>query len=468
MKISHTVLILGASGDLTERLLLPGIGSLISSKLAADNVLVEGVRIIGTGRSERSTAEWRQTVKAAFATVGASGQAARAVIELSEYVAGDPTSTDHLTELISHAEGTLVIYFALPPAIVKRVVAALASVELPPGTVFALDKPFGSDARSAASLNRRLLKMVGEEQIHRVDHFLGMATVLNVLGLRLVNRLVEPIWNGDNIEKVEITYDEDLGLENRAGYYDEAGALVDMLQSHLLQVLAVIAMEPPAAIDQMDFRSAAAQVLRATSLWNGPPVLPHTTGNSRRARYTAGTLNGKKVPDYAHEDGVDPDRGTETLAEIVVAVATRRFAGVPFILRSGKALASPRKQIVVTLRPVGQIPGGLIGTESPERIVIGLKPATIGFELTMNGDDDPFELESHALTATLSTDTITPYGEVMRGVLGGDPTLSIRGDVAEACWRVVAPALAAWRKNEVPLDEYAAGTDGPVKWRGTA
>lgn len=464
MKATHTVLILGASGDLTERLLLPGIGSLISSNLAADNELVRDVRILGTGRTERSRAEWRKTVRAAFKTVAASGARATAVIAEADYVAGDPTSTDHLNDLISRAEGQLVIYFALPPAIVERVVDAIAKVTLPPDTVLAFEKPFGSDEHNAAKLNQQLLKIVREEQIHRVDHFLGMATVLGVLGLRLVNRLVEPIWNADNIEKVEIIYDEDLALENRAGYYDNAGALVDMLQSHLLQVMAVVAMEPPAAIDAIDFRSAAAQVLRATTLWQGEPALPGTSGNSRRARYTAGTLGGKKLPSYASEDGVDASRGTETLAEIVVAVNTRRWAGVPFILRSGKALTEPKKQIIVTLRPVGQVPGGLVGAESPERIVIGLKPATVSFEMTMNGDDDPFQLESHALTTTLSTNAITAYGEVMRGVLGGDPTLSIRGDVAEACWRVVAPALSAWRANTVPLDEYAAGSAGPRSW----
>jgi glucose-6-phosphate 1-dehydrogenase len=465
MTMSHTLLILGASGDLTERLLLPGIGSLISSNLPADNELARDLRILGSGRSERSRDEWQETVQRALDEVEANGPLAKALVAEANYISADPTVVDDLKELLGHVEGDLVIYFALPPAIVAKVVDALASVELPAGTVLALEKPFGSDARSAATLNRHLLKLVAEEQIHRVDHFLGMATVLNVLGLRLVNRLVEPIWNADNIEKVEITYDEDLALEGRAGYYDDAGALIDMLQSHLLQVLSVVAMEPPAAIDAVDFRSAAAQVLRATSLWKGEPVLTGTTEMSRRARYTAGSIDGRSLPSYASEEGVDPDRQTETLAEMVVGVATRRWSGVPFILRSGKAIGKPVKQIVLTLKPVGQIPGGLRGAESPERIIIGLKPPTVQFELTMNGDDDPFQLERHSLETTLSSGAITAYGEVMRGVLGADPTLSIRGDVAEACWRVVAPVLNAWRKNEIPLEEYRAGSQGPASWR---
>jgi glucose-6-phosphate 1-dehydrogenase len=465
MTTSPTLLILGASGDLTERLLLPGVGSLIAGGVASDAKLVEGLRLLGSGRSGKSDDEWRRAVRAAFDGIGAKGPAAETLIANASYVVGDPTSRDDLTHILSGIDGGLVIYFALPPAIVAEVAKTLAEVELPKGTVLALEKPFGSDARSAATLNRHLLKLVPEERIHRVDHFLGMATVLNILGLRFVNRLIEPIWNADNVAKVEIIYDEDLGLEGRAGYYDHSGALTDMLQSHLLQVLSIVAMEAPSSIDPVDFRAATAQVLRATSVWSGAPVLPGTDAPSRRARYTAGTVGERKMPAYAKERGVVPERETETLAEMVVEVNTLRWAGVPFVLRSGKAIGKPEKQVILTLKPVGYVPRGLNGVESPERIVIGLRPSALTLELTMNGDGDPFGLERHDLSTTLAPTPVTAYGEVLRGVLGNDPTLSIRGDVAETCWRIVAPVLNAWHKNEVPLEEYRAGTQGPAAWR---
>ncbi|PPF78939.1 glucose-6-phosphate dehydrogenase [Subtercola sp. Z020] len=460
-----TLLILGASGDLTERLLLPGLGSLIEGGVDADREAVSGLRLIGSGRSPRSKEEWQKTVSTAFEGVSATDAAAQEIIDSAEYVQGDPTSKDDLTKILGNADGQLVIYFALPPAIVSKVVQTLETVDLPEGTVFALEKPFGSDARSAATLNRHLLKLVPEEQIHRVDHFLGMSTVLNILGLRFVNRLVEPIWNNENIEKVEIIYDEDLGLEGRAGYYDTSGALIDMLQSHLLQVLSIVAMEAPTRIDPVDFRAATAAVLRSTAVWSGAPVLQGTDAVSRRARYGAGTVGSRHMPAYKEEEGVDASRQTETLAELVVEVNTRRWAGVPFVLRSGKAIGEPVKQVILTLKPVGFVPDGLTGAESPERMVIGLRPPTLAFELTLNGDGDPFSLSRHDLSTELEPSPLTAYGEVMRGVLGNDPTLSIRGDVAETCWRIVAPVLNAWKRGDVPLEEYPAGSQGPRAWR---
>ncbi|UFS60527.1 glucose-6-phosphate dehydrogenase [Subtercola endophyticus] len=465
MTTPKTLLILGASGDLTERLLLPGLGSLIAGGVSSDAALIEGLRILGSGRSPKTDQQWQATVQKAFDGIKVKGAAAKALVKSAAYVVADPTSHDDLERVLADVDGELVIYFALPPAIVAEVAKTLATVDLPEGTVLALEKPFGSDSRSAATLNRHLLKVVPEEQIHRVDHFLGMATVLNILGLRFVNRLIEPVWNADNVEKVEIIYDEDLGLEGRAGYYDHSGALKDMLQSHLLQVLSIVAMEAPTSIDPVDFRAATAQVLRATQVWSGAPVLGGTDAPSRRARYTAGTIGTRELPGYASEKGVDTSLETETLAEMVVEVNTRRWAGVPFVLRSGKAIGVPRKEIILTLKPVGFVPRGLKGVEAPERIVVGLRPSSLTLELTMNGDGDPFGLERHDLATTLADSPVTAYGEVMRGVLGNDPTLSIRGDVAEQCWRIVAPVLNSWRKNEVPLESYRAGSQGPAAWR---
>src|SRR5690606_24085533 len=196
--------------------------------------------------------------------------------------------------------------------------------------------------------------------IFRVDHFLGRSTLLNVLGVRFANRLIEPVWSADHVQSVLVRYDEALALEGRARYYDQAGAMIDMIQSHLLQVLAILAMEQPHDLDEQDLRDAMTAALRATRIWDDNPVR-----FSRRGRYTAGRIgsgdDARDVPSYVAEDGVDPERGTETLAELTCEVHTARWAGVPFTLRSGKAMKERRAEIVVTFRPVRHIPDGLTG-----------------------------------------------------------------------------------------------------------
>jgi glucose-6-phosphate 1-dehydrogenase len=461
---SSTLLILGASGDLTDRLLLPGLGSLIAGGEPEDLDLLDGLVLVGSGRKERSVEDWRSSITEAFDGVKASGKPAKALIDGARYVVADPTDADDWKRLLDGVGDSLVIYFALPPSIAVRVVDVLDGLELPATTVLALEKPFGTSAAGAAELNAKLAKLVPENRIHRIDHFLGHRAVLALLALRFDNRLLEPVWNADNVERVEITYDEQLGLEGRAGFYDSTGAARDMLQSHLLQVLSVVAMEQPATIGPGDFRAATAGALHATKLWNGGPVLPNTRASSRRARYTAGTIDGKKLPSYVDEDGVDAAKNTETLAEMVLEVNTARWAGVPFVLRSGKAIGAPKNEIVVTLRPVRHSPAGQTGEGERERITLGFKPPKLGIALTAAGGSEPFELEAADASADLPKSAVTEYGEVMRGVLGDDPTLSVRGDVAEQCWRIIQPVLDAWRTDRIPLDEYEAGSDGPSAW----
>jgi glucose-6-phosphate 1-dehydrogenase len=344
--------------------------------------------------------------------------------------------------------------------VTEKSCAALAEIELPDGLTLALEKPFGTDLKSAKALNRRLASLVPESRVHRVDHFLGKSTVLNLLGLRFANRVFEQNWHSVDIERVEISYAEQLGLEGRAGYYDKAGALVDMIQSHLLQVLAIVTMEPPSTLDSDDLRGAMAQALRATRIWGGDP-----TTSSRRATYTAGTIDGRKLGAYVKEPGVNPELHTETLAEITLAVENWRWSGVPFVLRSGKALDGTRKDIVITFRPVPHLPTGLTGSPGPTRLSISLDPDGITLDLNLNGSGSPFTLDTVQLTAMFGAGELAAYGEVLAGILSGDPTLSVRSDVAEECWRIVSPVLAAWKKNDVPLDSYAAGSAGPASWR---
>jgi glucose-6-phosphate 1-dehydrogenase len=450
----RTLVILGASGDLTARLLLPGLGQLISKRPDLD------LELIGVGSEPMTDAQWRARVTASFKAGGADAAAVKSVIAASTYRDADATNADDLAALFADCTGIPALYFALPPAVTEKVVETLATMKLPPGIVLALEKPFGTDLRSAQALNRLLATFLPEQQVHRVDHFLGKSTVLNILGLRFANRLFEESWNASNIERVEINYDEQLGLEGRAGYYDRAGALVDMIQSHLLQVLAVIAMEPPSTLDSDDLRGAMAQALRATRVWKDD-----VKTESRRGRYTAGTIAGQKLGAYLKQPGVDPSRGTETLAEIALAVDNWRWAGVPFVLRSGKALEESRKDIVITFRPVPHLPTGMSGHGIPSQLRIALDPHHMELDLNINGEGDPFTLDAVTLSATFAESGLDAYGEVLEGILTGDATLSVRGDVAEQCWRIVTPVLNAWRKNAVPIDNYTAGSVGPKNWK---
>lgn len=445
---SASVVILGAGGDLTERLLLPGLASLLTRH-------DHDVQVIGASTSERTDDDWRQLVADSFAEVEDGGDGPPDLLESATYIQTDATSADDLARVIEACHHTPIIYFALPPSVTISACEALRSVDLPDDTRLALEKPFGTDLASARRLNRLLTQLVPETQVYRIDHFLGMSTVLNILGMRFANRMFAGAWQRESVEAVEIVFDETLGLEGRGGYYDSAGALIDMLQSHLLEVMALVAMEPIPRLDEVELRSNIAQVLRSTRVWSDDPV-----ASSRRARYTAGRVGSRDMPSYADEPGVDATRETETLAEITCEIDTPRWRGVPFVLRSGKAIAADRTTVTVHMRPVEPI-DGLTGTPAPDRITMDLMSGVVSLEVTMNGGGDAFELEQSVLTTAEKPGELLPYGQVLQGILEGDPLLSVRGDVAEESWRIVEPVLAAWRDGKVPLEEYPAGSAGP-------
>jgi glucose-6-phosphate 1-dehydrogenase len=449
-----TLVIFGAGGDLSTRLLLPGLGQL----LAADRDIE--LELIGASNAPLSPEAWHEMLRTAFAKGGADPEATEPVVARSRYFVADATNAEDLRRILGECATPPALYFALPPAVTEASCRALDTIELPEGTSLALEKPFGTDLASAVALNRLVSRLVPESRVHRVDHFLGKSTVLNLLGLRFANRIFEQSWNAENVEKIEISYDEKLGLESRAGYYDKAGALVDMIQSHLLLVLALTTMEPPSTLDSDDLRGAMAQALRATHLWPGDPQLV-----ARRARYTAGTIEGRHLPSYADEQGVDPALNTETLAEITLAVDNWRWAGVPIVLRSGKALDDTRKDIVITFKPVPHLPTGLTGASAPTRLHIALDPNGMKLDINVNGEGDPFALETVSLETDLNAGQLDAYGEVLAGILTSDPSISVRGDVAEECWRIITPILEAWNTGRVPLDEYPAGSAGPAHWR---
>jgi glucose-6-phosphate 1-dehydrogenase len=236
----QTLLILGASGDLTARLLLPGLGGLLAGGGVKDLLLV------GSGRDGWDDNRWRRRVADSFAAVDARGRQVDAVVKGARHVVADVTVEGDLRRLLDARQGRLVVFFALPPSVTAQACRVLCGIGLPEGTRLVLEKPFGTDAASAAALNDLLAPLVPEDQVYRVDHYLGMATVLNIVGLRFANRMLESVLNAEHVQSVDIVFDESLALEGRAGYYDRAGALVDMIQSHSLQVLALLAMEAPA------------------------------------------------------------------------------------------------------------------------------------------------------------------------------------------------------------------------------
>ena len=453
MTDTTTLCVLGGTGDLATRLLLPALGDLLTAEPDRK------VRLVGVDRGEESEDDWRERVRAAFERGDASGTAVDDVLAATTYVRADVTQADDLARVLQAGEGRIALYFALPPAVTARACAALEAVDLPDGLILALEKPFGVDEAGARALNAQLAKLVPEHQVHRIDHFLGRSTVLNVLGLRFANRVLEPVWSAEHIESVLIRYDETLGLEGRAGYYDHAGALVDMIQSHLLQVLAIVAMEPPATLGEADLREAKSNALHAVRVFGGDPVTA-----SRRAQYTAGAVGERALPAYADEAGVDPSRHTETLAEVTFEIDTPRWRGVPFTLRSGKALAAHLREIIVRFRPVPNLPAGFTGSIRPSVLRLLLGPDRMQLELNVNGPGDPFSLERVTMSTDLGPGALVAYGEVLAGVLDGDPTLAVRGDTAEECWRIVQPVLDAWARGDVPLDEYPAGSRGPARW----
>lgn len=455
LKDEQTLLILGASGDLTARLLLPGLGGLLATQEETDLLLV------GAGTDDWDDAHWRSVVEKALGAEGAKGEHLDRVAAEALYLPADVTDPGDLGRLLDACRGQITIYFALPPAVTIKACDALGEIELPRDTRLVMEKPFGTDAESATELNDLVTKLVPEQQIYRVDHFLGLSTVLNIVGLRFANRVLEPLFSSEHIESVEIIWDEDLGLEGRAGYYDWAGAMVDMIQSHLLQVLALMAMEAPTSMEARDFRDSTSTVLRATRIWEDDP-----RRFSRRARYTAGTLGGRDLPAYVEEKGIDPGRKTETFAELVLAVDTWRWSGVPFRVRSGKGIGEPRKEAIVTFKQPQWTPTGLTGVDRPDRLSIG-----IGFggdqlhlDLNINGPGDPLSLDPVTMEAEFGAGDLHEYGQVLRKVLEGDPLISVRGDTAVECWRIIEPVRKAWAADEVPLEEYPAGSDGPAGW----
>jgi glucose-6-phosphate 1-dehydrogenase len=444
------LVIFGATGDLTARYLLPGIAALHDAGL-----LPEGFALTCSGREDWDDDRYRD-----WATSQLDRHAAdlkldvrQAVAAAARYRRADVTDAAQVAASVA-GDGPAAAYLALPPAVFPAAVSALRDAPLPAGSRLVLEKPFGEDLGSAVELNRLLSGFLTEEAVFRVDHFLAMTTVQNMLGARLANRVLEPIWNAAHIAEVDIVWEESLALEGRAGYYDGVGALKDMIQNHLLQLLCLIAMEPPVSLGERDLRDRKVDVLRSVR----PLTKESVRTRTRRARYAAGRIGDRAVPAYVDEDGVDPAHRTETFAEIELELDNWRWPGTTFRLRAAKAIGRDRKEVAVRFREVPHLP--LPAVVEPNVIRFGLDPESIGLDLYGVGRQRGV-LAPLTLAAQLPPPALPAYGQLIHEVLEGNATLSIRGDEAEESWRVVAPVLDGWSADLVPLREYPAGSLGP-------
>lgn len=446
--------IFGASGDLTARYLLPTL-----AQLGQAGKLPAGMKILGVaqeawdGNFFRNHARERLTLHAS----GVSEASLDALIARLDYRKADVTRPDEVKSALATVHEPAVLYLALPPAVLLPAGKAIAAAGIVAGSRIVVEKPFGTDLDSTRKLNELLHRVFPEQSIFRMDHFLGKQTVQNILGLRFANRVFEPLWNCQHVERVEIIWDESLTVEGRVGFYDSTGALRDMVQNHLLQLLCLAGMEAPPTVDERDLRDYKVAVLRTVRRLSPDEVRQWTI----RGRYGAGRIGSRDVPAYVNEPGVDPGRETETFAQVTLSIDNWRWAGVPFVLRSGKALEKDRREIAIHFKAVPHL--AFVQDSAPRKNVLRLElnPDRMALGVNINGRGDPFDVEYIELDTALAPQEISPYGRLLLDVLKGDLTLSIRDDEAEESWRIVEPILQAWRDGQAPLMEYPAGSSGP-------
>lgn len=447
------MVLLGASGDLTSRLLMPAVAQLAEARL-----LPHRFTILGAAKTDWSTDEFRQHIAGELEKHAAVAPETRdAVVRMLSFQPADVTRPEEVCRLIGDEDDrpATLVYLALPPGLFPPVVRALAASKLNAADAVALEKPFGTDLESAHHLNELLRIELPEPTIFRIDHFLSSELVRRVMVLRFLNRIFEPVWNATHVERVDISWLESLTLEGRASYYDRTGALKDMVQNHLMEIMALVLMEQPARLDPVSFRGARVETLRTVATPSARRMLSETV----RARYSAGTIGSRQVPSYVEEPGVEPSRDTETYASLTLEVNSTRWAGVPFTLRSGKALATDSAEVAIHFRPLPrylleQWPGA-----EPNVLRLGLVDPYVRLATTLL--DANRQAESRELQLYSTPSGRTPYANLIIEMLRSNPTLFIRGDEAEEAWRIVDPVMKAWSAGDVPMQEYAAGTPPP-------
>jgi glucose-6-phosphate 1-dehydrogenase len=452
------MVLFGASGDLTSRLLMPAVAQLAEAEL-----LPQPFTIVGSATSDWSSEEFRQHVAEALKEHSTVTPATRdAVVRMLSFEPADVTQPKDVRRLIGDVHPDTLVYLALPPGLLTSVLPALATSTLGGSDAVAIEKPFGTDLASARHLNEILRIQLPEPTIFRIDHFLSNELVHRVIVLRFLNRIFEPLFNAVHVERVEVSWLESLTLEGRASYYDGAGALKDMVQNHLMEVMALVLMEQPARLGPGSHRSVRVEALRAVAT----PTAQRMRRDTVRARYTSGMIGSRQVPSYVDEPGVDPSRNTETYASVTVDVDNARWAGVPFTLCSGKALDADSAEIAIHFRPLPQYLLDQWPGVEPNALRIGLTEPYVRLTTTLNGPERTAEIRE--LDARSTAPRFTAYAHLIQEMLKGDPMLFIAGAEAEEAWRIIDPVMNAWTVGDVPLQEYPAGgtPPGPAVRRG--
>jgi len=464
---SHIMVIFGASGDLTRRKLIPALVELQKLDLLPDRFAV-----LGVGRTKYEDSTFREMISGQLEEPGE-------MLPLLHYHCMHTESADDYHELARrlerlsadlHTDPSYLFYLATPPSLYGIIPRFLSGVGLTRESkgVFRriiIEKPFGMDYQSAVELNRGLLAHMREQQLYRIDHYLGKETVQNVLVTRFSNGIFEPLWNRNFIHHVEITSAERLGVGSRGGYYDDSGALRDMLQNHLLQLLSLVSMEPPTVISSDAIRNEMLKVFQALRPISGEAVSEQVI----RGQYVSSHVRGEQMKGYRSEKGVPENSRTETFVALKLFIDNWRWGGVPFYLRTGKRLPTRVSEIVVHFKPSPhrlfseyegkKITGNLmvIRIQPDEGILLkfGMKVQGAGFKV------QDADLDFHYKDLT---DSYIPeaYQRLLLDCMQGDSTLYTRGDAVEAAWRFVDPILEAWKEDSsIPLHGYPCGTWGP-------
>lgn len=471
------LVIFGAGGDLMWRKLTPALYN-----LSLDRRLPERLVVLGLDKKENSVEEFRSYLREGinrFSRRSRGDEAAWGAFSrrFTEYFAaefGDPKTFADLSERLAaldkewNTKAVRVFYLATPPFLVETIVEGLGKAGLARDRKRArivVEKPFGRDLASARELDRMLAAVFDESQIFRIDHYLGKETVQNILAFRFANALFEPIWNRRYIDYVRIDVAEEVGVENRGAYYDRAGALRDMVQNHLLQILCLVGMEPPVSFQADEIRTRKVDVLKALR-----PIRQEDIHRfAVRGQYGAGWIRGERVPAYREEPGVAPESNTETFAALKFFIDNWRWQGVPFYLRTGKRLARKLSEVSIQFRPVPHqaFPSTALAEWCQNRLMIGIQPEetiVLRFQAKQPGAEvrlGPVEMR-FGYKESFRGETPEAYETLLLDVLSGDATLFMRSDQIEAAWSVITSVLEAWAGNP-PGDfpNYQAGLWGP-------